>query len=79
VTLINLGRTETRTVIVQGGAFGEHQLTAVTRRGVSSRVESPVLTVSIAPGSGETLVLAMQRYVNTPTARHPWQRAGTAR
>jgi hypothetical protein len=38
-----------------------------------------VLTVSIAPGSGETLVLAMQRYVNTPTARHPWQRAGTAR
>jgi hypothetical protein len=74
VTLINLNRTQPRTVIVQGGAFAEHQLTAVSRRGVNSRVEAPVLTVRIDPGCGETLVLSMQRYVNTPTARHPWQR-----
>ena len=33
VTLVNLNRTAARTVIVQGGAYGEHQLLSVTSGG----------------------------------------------
>jgi hypothetical protein len=76
VTLVNLSRTEPRTVIVQGGGYAEHQLTSVTRRGTTTRVDAPVLTVRLDPGCGDTLVFSMERYANEPTARHPWQRAG---
>ena len=36
------------------------------------RFEAPRFTVQLDPGCGETLVLTMRRYANTPTARHPW-------
>jgi hypothetical protein len=74
VTLINLNRSMPRTVIVQGGAYGEHQLVSVTGDGRTTPVGSPLLTVRLDPGSGQRLVLTMKRYVNTPTAKHPWHR-----
>jgi hypothetical protein len=76
VTLINLNSTQPRTVIVQGGAYAEHQLVSVTRGDKTTPIGSPTLTVRLEPGSGEKLVLTMRRYANTPTARHPWQQAG---
>jgi hypothetical protein len=74
VTLVNLSKTEARTVIVQGGAYGEHQLQSVTVDGKTTRVNSALLTVQLAPGSGEKLTLQMKRYANAPTVLHPWQR-----
>jgi hypothetical protein len=75
VTLINLSPSRSRTVIVQGGAYGEHQLTSVTSRQKTSPINSPLLTVQLEPGSGETLVLEMKRYANAPTILHPWHKS----
>jgi hypothetical protein len=74
VTLINLNRSQPKKVVVQGGGYGEHQLVSVTRGGETTPIDAPLLTVRLAPGAGETLVLAMKRYASTPTAHHPWQR-----
>ena len=73
VTLVNLG-TEPRSVIVQGGAYGEHQLISVTSGGTTTPVNAPLLKVELAPGCGQQLVLEMKRYANVPTVLHPWQR-----
>jgi hypothetical protein len=75
VTLINLNPSETRTVIVQGGGYGEHQLISVTSRGKATPINSPWLTVQLAPGCGQELVLEMKRYANAPTVLHPWHRS----
>src|SRR5438094_9664714 len=45
VTLVNLSKTQARTVIVQGGAYGEHQLESVTVGGKTTKVQAPLLTV----------------------------------
>ena len=74
VTLVNLNPSERRTVIVQGGAYGEHELVTVTTGGKTIRIGSPLLTVQLSAGSGATLTLDMKRYANTPTVKHPWQR-----
>src|SRR6266508_4471292 len=45
VTLVNLNKTDSRTVLVQGGAYGEHQLESVTIGQETTRIGSPLLTV----------------------------------
>jgi hypothetical protein len=72
VTLINLSSSEPRTVVVQGGGYGEHQLTSVSHGGRTTTIDSRHLTVNLDPGCGQTLVLSMRRYANAPTVRHPW-------
>ncbi len=74
VTLVNLSKTERRTVIVQGGAYGEHQLESVGAGDKITPVNAPLVTVQLEPGSGQKLVLQMKRYANPPTVLHPWQR-----
>jgi hypothetical protein len=74
VTLVNLHSSRRRTVIVQGGGYGEHQLVGVTSGGRTTAIDSPLLTVQLEPGCGQKLVLEMKRYANTPTVRHPWNR-----
>ena len=75
VTLINLNQSQRRTVVVQGGAYGEHRLVSVTNGTATTDVDAPVLTVELEPGCGATLQLQMKRYANTPTIKHPWQRS----
>lgn len=75
VTLINLNQSQRRTVVVQGGAYGEHRLVSVTNGTATTDVDAPVLTVELEPGCGATLELQMKRYANTPTIKHPWQRS----
>src|SRR6185503_13348928 len=41
VTLINLSPSQRRTVILEGGGYGEHQLTSVTAAGVTTPVNGP--------------------------------------
>jgi hypothetical protein len=74
VTLVNLSASQPRTVMVQGGAYGEHQLISVTSGDKTTPVDAPTVTVRLGPGAGQTLALAMKRYANTPTVKHPWQR-----
>jgi len=75
VTLINLNASQPRTLIVQGGGYGEHQLLSVTAGGRTTRIDAPLMTVRLGPGCGQELVLEMRRYANPPTVRHPWHRA----
>ena len=76
LTLVNLHASSPRTLIVQGGGYGEHQLMSVTNEGATTPVNSPLLTVRLDPGCGRTLVIEMKRYTNPPTVKHPWQRGG---
>lgn len=73
VTLVNLSPSRARTVIVQGGAYAEHQLVRVSRGGEPMPVDSPRLTVRLDPRCGASLTLDMARYANAPTVKHPWQ------
>jgi hypothetical protein len=74
VTLVNLSPSQPRTVILQGGGYGEHQLVSVTSGGQTVPINAPLLTVRLNPGCGGKLVFEMKRYANTPTVKHPWQR-----
>ncbi|WP_292153896.1 hypothetical protein [Brevundimonas sp.] len=74
VTLVNLSPTQNRTVLVQGGGYGEHRIRTVSIDGKSEPVDAATFTVRLAPGSGARLVLAMDRYANTPTLKFPWDR-----
>lgn len=74
VTLVNVSPTEARTVIVQGGGYGEHQIRTIDAGEGATRVDASTVTVRLAPGSGATLTLAMDRYVNQPTLAFPWNR-----
>ncbi len=75
VTLVNLSTTATREVIVQGGAYGEHQIATVELDGKSTTIGANTLTVRLAPGAGAKLTLTMHRYANQPTVRFPWNRS----
>ncbi len=79
VTLVNLNTTEPRTLVVQGGAYGEHQLESVTIGEKTTRIGSALLTVKLNAGSGEHLTLRMKRYANPPTVLHPWHRTARER
>jgi hypothetical protein len=71
VTLVNLNTAAPRTVVVQGGAYGEHRIERVEMSGARVPVGGPSFTVRLAPGAGATLVLTMKRYSEQPTVRIP--------
>ena len=75
VTLINLNQSQRRTVVIQGGAYGEHRLLSVRSGTTTTQIDAPLLTVELEPGCGATLELEMKRYANDPTIKHPWQRS----
>ena len=74
VTLVNVNQVEARTVVVQGGAYGEHQIAAASANGATLEVDGSSFAVRLAPGSGADLTLTMRRYANRPTLAFPWGR-----
>jgi hypothetical protein len=74
VTLVNLSATETRTVIVQGGAYGEHRIESIDVNGKSQPVGRTDFSVQLAPGAGAKLTLTMRRFASQPTVKFPWAR-----
>ena len=72
VSLVNLDQVRGRTVIVQGGAYGEHRVTGVTVDGRTTPVNRSSFSVRLAPGCGAKLVVKADRYVNQPTFAFPW-------
>ncbi|MCI4591879.1 hypothetical protein MOK15_17485 [Sphingobium sp. BYY-5] len=73
VTLVNLGQ-QARTVTVQGGAYAEHRIDAVTMNGRTVAVGKRDFTLRLEPGCGVRLALAMTRFANRPTLAFPWDR-----
>jgi hypothetical protein len=74
LVLVNLNQSEPRTVIVQGGAYGEHVCEQVTAEGQAVAVSRPWFRVELAPGAGGRLTVSMKRYDAQPTVAPPWDR-----
>lgn len=72
VTLVNTSQVEPRTVVIQSGAYGEHQLTGASLDGREVPLDGRSVTVRLAPGAGGRLTLRMKRYANQPRLAFPW-------
>jgi hypothetical protein len=70
--LVNLNQVESRELIVQTGAYGEHRCTSIELEGNELSVGGKSFGVILAPGSGGKLRINMQRYVNQPTLELPF-------
>lgn len=70
--LVNINQLEPRSVIVQGGAYGEHQIRQVTTEGITSKVNDRYFEVRLLPGAGAEIVIDDDRYTNQPTLSMPW-------
>jgi len=71
LTLVNLNQASARTVVVQGGAYGEHRIESAQANGPTHRINSPSFAVRLAPGAGTSLTIAMTRYSAKPTEVFP--------
>lgn len=74
VTLVNLSPTMSRSVVIQGGGYGEHRIRTAAVGETTRQVDDSAFTLRLAPNAGARVVLAMDRYVNQPTLKFPWDR-----
>ncbi len=72
LTLVNLNPIEPRTVIVQGGGYGEHLCDKVDAGSGRITVGSRAFRVILEPGAGGRITIAMKRYSSQPTLDQPW-------
>ena len=83
--LVNLSALDTRRLIVQAGAFGEHGFTDATALVWSEEEPSQGSTepqsvsingkhfvVQLPPGTGIRLEVGTRRFINKPTYAFPW-------
>jgi hypothetical protein len=86
VCLVNTGVTDTRRLIVQAGAYGEHEFLDVKyqevtvgkddKKSISNKtipVNSKFFAVELPPATTITLEMGTSRFVNQPTYAFPWQ------
>src|SRR5262249_15024549 len=69
--LVNLNQADPRTVIVQGGAYGEHLCEQVTAEGRTTPVPQRALPVGLPPRCGGRITITMKRYASQPTLAQP--------
>jgi hypothetical protein len=74
VYLSNTSIVNAHRLIVQMGAYGEHQAATVTVGGRTLSVDAPTFEVRLAAGAGAELKISVRRYVNDPTLAFPWDR-----
>ena len=72
VSLVNLNQSAAKSVIVQGGAYAEHQLLSVSDGKATTQVNAPCVPLRLAPGAGARLTIRMKRFANDPTLAFPW-------
>jgi len=73
VTLVNLNPSQARSVIVQGGAYGEHQILSVSDGKAELAIGNASFPVRLMPGAGARLTIRMARFANDPTLSFPWE------
>ena len=69
VRLVNLDPVESRRVLVQAGAYGEHRFGAVRSGRDQLEVEGDRFEVRLAPGAGGTLEIGMELLSGQPAFR----------
>ncbi len=77
VQLVNTGNEHTRKVVVQAGAFGEHDFTEVVYmdgNGGTARqmVHEKYFAVDLPPSTSIRLDAGLRRFVNQPSYAFPW-------
>ena len=72
VSIVNCNQLETRKVVVQAGAYAEHQFESATLNGKTIELNCDSISVRLDPGSGGKLSLKMKRYSNQPRLKFPW-------
>ena len=80
IQLFNLNTSETRNLIVQAGAFGEHHFTELRfEEAGRDRAETKIIpvdskhfSIQLPPGTNIRLEAGMQRFANRPTYVFPW-------
>ena len=78
--LVNLNQQERREMVIQAGAYGEHEFEEVRYtvleggevRSTTQPVHSSSLEIDLLPGAEMTLELVLKRFVNDPSYRLPW-------
>jgi hypothetical protein len=71
VTLVNVSPVHARRVIVQAGAYGEHEFTTATADAATLTVNGRHVTVALAPGAGARIKLGVKRFAHQPTLAWP--------
>jgi hypothetical protein len=71
LTIVNINQVKSRKVIVQTGAYGEHECLSVKIREMDYPVNNHFFEVSLDPGAGAELIISVKRYVNQPTLSFP--------
>ncbi len=74
VTLVNTDPVNPTELIVQAGAYAEHQLVSARLDGRTIAIDRPFIHVRLEPGCGARIEFAMRRYANPPTLAPPWDR-----
>ncbi|MBI4219762.1 MAG: hypothetical protein HY682_06420 [Chloroflexi bacterium] len=72
VNLVNLSPVYERDVVIQGGAYGEHQIAEVRSGGERTAVNGRSFRVRLGPGCGARIAIRQKRYANQPSLAFPW-------
>ena len=72
LVLVNVNQVEPRSLVIQAGAYAEHQFLSVSTDGQTKTVNAPRIAVDLAPGAGSRITAQVKRHVNQPTLRFPW-------
>ena len=72
IQLVNTSRHETRNLIVQAGAFGEHQFTEVRYDEKAVPVDGKYFAVVLPPSTSIRVEAGMKRFANDPSYAFPW-------
>ena len=78
IQLVNTNHNETRTLVVQAGAFGEHQFTGRKYREegkdgeTAAGADGKYFSVELPPSSAVRIEAGLDRFVNTPSYAFPW-------
>jgi hypothetical protein len=75
LTLVNTNQVERRLLVVQMGAYGEHNCLYVETEGRRITVNAPFFQVLLEPGSGSTIRVVSKRFAHQPTLVFPWHRS----
>ncbi len=70
--LVNINQSEPRSVLIQTGAYAEHQCQSVSIGDDETPINASNFSIRLAPGTGARLILKMKRYANPPTLSFPW-------
>ena len=75
LSLVNVNPIEARELIIQAGAYAEHEITSIAIDGGEPvEIGRSAFQIKLAPGCGAQLEIKTKRYANKPTLTFPWDR-----